>query len=50
MKRSAVILALISLFLGSSAGAIEATGTFAEAQELAVQQGKPLLVDFFTTW
>jgi len=50
MKRSAVILILVSLALGSSADAIEATGTYAEARALAAQQNKPLLVDFFTTW
>lgn len=50
MKRSAVVSVLVMLVLASSVSAIEATGTFAEARALAVQQGKPLLVDFFTTW
>jgi hypothetical protein len=50
MKRSAAVLIIVSLILGSSALAIEATGTFAEARALAAQQSKPLLVDFFTTW
>jgi hypothetical protein len=50
MKRSTAILILFTLALGSSAGAIEATGTFEEARALAVENNKPLLVDFFTTW
>lgn len=50
MRRSAAVLLLASLVLSSAAGATEATGTFAEARALAVEQSKPLLVDFFTTW
>lgn len=50
MKRSAMALILVAVFMASSAHAIEATGTFMEAKATAVANNKPLLVDFFTTW
>ena len=37
--------------MGFTAGSVAAgPQTFAEAQALAVEQNKPLLVDFFTEW
>ncbi len=50
MKRSAMALILVAIFMASSAHAIEATGTFMEAKATAAANNKPLLVDFFTTW
>lgn len=50
MKRSAMALILIAIFMVPSAYAIEATGTFTEAKATAAANNKPLLVDFFTTW
>lgn len=50
MKRSAMALILVAVFMASSAHAIEATGTFMEAKATAAANNKPLLVDFFTTW
>ncbi|UCC78420.1 MAG: hypothetical protein JSW64_09025 [Candidatus Zixiibacteriota bacterium] len=50
MKRSTMALILITIFMASSAHAIEAAGTFTEAKATAAKNNKPLLVDFFTTW
>ena len=50
MKKAAVLTVLLIPGLLSAAFAVEATGSFAEAKAMAVESGKPLLVDFSTSW
>jgi hypothetical protein len=50
MRTSVTLLILAAMAIGSSAIAMEATGTYAEAKTMAIENSKPLLVDFFTSW
>ena len=50
MRKSAALMILLMPGLISTALAAEATGTYAEARAMAVQNNQPLLVDFSTSW
>ncbi len=50
MRKTALMIALLALVLGISACADKAPVSYADAKAAAAKLGKPLLVDFFTTW
>ncbi len=50
MKKTLFMALLLILAVGSSAYAVEFTGTLDDAKAKAAELNKPLLVDVFTTW